>query len=226
MPAKNRDLHGNAPDESGAALLLIDVINHFDYPGGRALARHALPMARRLAVLKQRARRAGIPAIYVNDNFGRWRSDFRGLVERCRTPGAPSRPIVELLTPAEEDYFVLKPKHSGFYATALETLLHYLGAETLVLTGLTADLCVFFTASDAFLRDFRILVPRDCVASIDPDEKTRALHRMAKALNVDVRASARLDLAALARRSSRRRGRTTGESTEWKFRGRPGRRVL
>jgi nicotinamidase-related amidase len=167
-------------------------------------------MARRLAALKQRARRAGIPAIYVNDNFGRWRSDFRGLVEHCRTPGTPSRPVVELLAPAEDDYSVLKPKHSGFYATALETLLHYLGAETVILTGLTADLCVFFTASDAFLRDFRIFVPRDCVASIDPREKTRALRRMAKVLEVDVRASAGLDLAALARRSSRRAGRKAG----------------
>jgi len=204
MPAKNRDLHGNAPDESGAALLLIDLINHFDYPGGRALSRHALPVARRLAALKRRARAAGIPAVYVNDNFGRWRSDFRAIVAHCRRPGAPSQPIVELLAPAEDDYFVLKPKHSGFYATALETLLRYLGSKTLILTGLTADNCVLFTASDAFLRDFRMIVPRDCVASIDPREKTRALQRMAKLLHVDVRASARLDLGALARRRSPR----------------------
>lgn len=204
MPAKNRDLHGSAPDDSGAALLMIDVVNHFEYPGGRALARQAVPMARRLAALKRRARRAGIPAVYVNDNFGRWRSDFRALVERCCAEGAPSRPVVELLAPAEDDYFVLKPKHSGFYATALETLLHYLGSETLILTGLTADLCVFFTASDGFLRDFRIFVPRDCVASIDPRERSRALQRMTKLLGADVRASARLDLGSLARRASPR----------------------
>ena len=199
MPAKNRDLHGNAPDQSGAALLLIDVINHFDYPGGRTLAGHALPMARRLAALKARARRAGIPAVYVNDNFGRWRSDFRSLVEHCGTPGSPSAPIVDLLAPADDDYFVLKPKHSGFYATALGTLLDYLGVQTVILTGLTTEQCVFFTASDAFLRDLRIFVPRDCVASIAPDEKAGALRRMGKLLHVDVRASARLDLARLAR---------------------------
>ena len=205
MPTKNRDLHGSAPDESHAALLLIDVINHFDYPGGRTLSRHALPMARRVAALKGRAAAAGIPAIYVNDNFGRWRSDFRAIVAHCRRPGTPSEPIVALLAPAEEDYFVLKPKHSGFYATALETLLRYLGSETLIITGLTADSCVLFTAADAFLRDFRIVVPRDCVASIDPREKTRALQRMAKLLDVDIRTSARLDLATLARH--RMRGR-------------------
>jgi nicotinamidase-related amidase len=204
VPAKNRDQPGHAPPHTGAALLLIDVVNHFDYPGGRALARHALPMARRLAALKRRARRAGIPAIYVNDNFGRWRSDFRALVEHCRAEGARSRPVVELLAPADDDYFVLKPKHSGFFATALETLLHYLGAETLILTGLTAERCVFFTASDGFLRDFRIFVPRDCVVSIDPRERSRALHRMTTLLDADVRSSARLDLGGLARRGSPR----------------------
>jgi nicotinamidase-related amidase len=204
MPAKNRDLHGSAPDQSPAALLLIDVINHFDYPGGRALSRHALPMARRLAALKRRARRVGIPAIYVNDNFGRWRSDFRSIVAQCERPGTLSRPIVELLAPDEDDYFVLKPKHSGFYATALDTLLRYLGSETLILAGLTADSCVLFTAADAFLRDFRIVVPRDCVASIDPQEKTRALQRMAKLLDADVRASSRLVLATLTRRRATR----------------------
>ena len=204
MPAKNRDLHGSAPDQSPTALLLIDVINHFHYPGGRVLSRRALPMARRLAALKRRAHRAGIPAIYVNDNFGRWRSDFRSIVAECRRPGTPSQPIVELLAPDEEDYFVLKPKHSGFYATALDTLLRYLGSETLILTGLTADSCVLFTAADAFLRDFRIMVPRDCVASIDPTEKTRALQRMATLLDADVRASSRLSLATLTRRPAPR----------------------
>ena len=204
MPAKNRDLHGSAPDQSPAALLLIDVINHFDYPGGRALSRRALPMARRLAALKRRARRVGIPVIYVNDNFGRWRSDFRSIVAQCARPDTLSRPIVELLAPDEDDYFVLKPKHSGFYATALDTLLRYLGSETLILAGLTAESCVLFTAADAFLRDFRIVVPRDCVASIDPQEKTRALQRMAKLLDADVRASPRLALATLTRRRASR----------------------
>jgi nicotinamidase-related amidase len=205
MPTKNRDLHGSAPDQSHAALLLIDVINHFQYPGGRALSRHALPMARRLAAFKRRAHAAGIPAVYVNDNFGRWRSDFRSIVAHCRRPGSPSERIVGLLAPDPDDYFVLKPKHSGFYATALETLLRYLGSETLILTGLTADSCVLFTAADAFLRGCHAVGPRDCVASIDPREKTRALHRMATLLDADVRASTRIDVEALARRARKPR---------------------
>ena len=164
MPTKNRDLHGNAPDEAPIVLLLIDVINDLEFDGGEALLAAALPMAERLAALKRRARAAGIPAIYVNDNFGRWRSDFRTLLNHCRRDGVRGRPVVERLLPESDDYFVLKPKHSGFFSTTLDTLLEYLRASTLILTGLTADNCVLFTASDAYLRDFQLVVPPDCVA--------------------------------------------------------------
>src|SRR4029453_17310074 len=73
MPVKNEDLHGNAPNQSHVALLLIDVINDLEFPEGDQLLRHALPMARQIAALKRRAKQAGVPVIYVNDNFGRWR---------------------------------------------------------------------------------------------------------------------------------------------------------
>src|SRR4030088_2901965 len=111
MPAKNEDLHGSAPDKADVALLLIDVINDLDFPEGEQLLRHALPMARRIAALKERARGADIPVIYVNDNFGRWRSDFNAQVEHCLQDGVRGRPLAELLRPGEDDYFVLKPKH-------------------------------------------------------------------------------------------------------------------
>src|SRR4051812_235660 len=113
-PQKNENLHGNAPDHSAVALLLIDVINDLDFPEADQLLRYALPMARTIAGLKSRARQAGIPVIYVNDNFGRWRSDFNAQVEHCLRDGVPGKSIVELLKPEEADYFVLKPKHSGF----------------------------------------------------------------------------------------------------------------
>jgi nicotinamidase-related amidase len=61
---------------TGTVLLLIDVINDLDFPGSLALVRQAEPMATRLARLKRRAVHAGIPVVYVNDNFGQWRSDF------------------------------------------------------------------------------------------------------------------------------------------------------
>jgi nicotinamidase-related amidase len=132
------------------ALILIDVINDFDFPRAEALLRHALPAAERIATLKERARRARIPTIYANDNFGRWRSDFRRQIEHCLEEGRRGRQIVELLRPAVDDYFVLKPMHSGFFSTTLEVLLERLKVRRLVLTGFAADICVLYTANDAY----------------------------------------------------------------------------
>jgi nicotinamidase-related amidase len=199
MPAKNDDLHGNVPDTAAAALILIDVINDLEFEGGERLLEHALPMAERIAALKRRARRAGIPTIYANDNYGRWQSDFSKLLDHVRQDGVRGRPIAELLLPNEDDYFVLKPKHSGFYSTTLDTLLDYLKARTLILTGMAGASCVLFTASDAFMRDFHLYVPADCVASIDLDENEYALRQMRTVLHADTIPSTELDLESLAR---------------------------
>ena len=198
MPARNPDLHGMVPDHSTVALLLLDVVNDLSFPGGERLLRHAVPMARRLARLRTRAKRAGIPVIYVNDNYGRWQSDFRRLTARCRRTGARGKPIVDLLAPAEDDYFVLKPKHSGFFSTTLDVLLAYLGARTLVLTGLAGNICVLFTAHDAYMRDYRLVVPADCVASETRRQNQQALRVMHTLLKADVTPSIRLRLDRLA----------------------------
>jgi nicotinamidase-related amidase len=200
MPAKNPDLHGNAPDKADVAILLIDVINDLEFPQGDQLLRFAVPMADRISELSDRARKAGVPVVYVNDNFGRWRSDFHAQVEHCLSDGVRGRPVVERLRPAEDDYFVLKPKHSGFYSTTLEILLEYLGARTLVLCGMAANICVLFTANDAYMRDFHLVVPEDCVASNTEEENRYALEQMRKVLKADTRASEGLRLEDLARR--------------------------
>jgi nicotinamidase-related amidase len=96
MPEKNVDLHGSAPDKHKFALLLIDVINDFDFPEGDQLLKHARPMARILLRLKRRAQKAGVPVIYINDYFGRWKSDFRGCRLLCTTrPGRRYRQFTE-----------------------------------------------------------------------------------------------------------------------------------
>ena len=188
-PSKNLDLHGSAPDTSSVALLLIDVINALDFGGADKLVGPALTMAHAVAGLKRRCARAGIPAIYVNDNFGRWRDDQHAIVARALAPGALGRPVVQLLRPEAEDYFVVKPKHSGFFATPLDTLLTYLRARTLILAGIGTELCVLFTANDAYMRDYHLIVPSDCVTAIDPIEGDLALGRMVKLLQADVRPS-------------------------------------
>jgi nicotinamidase-related amidase len=196
-PAKNQDLHGNVPENSGIALLLIDVINDMEFEGAEALAAAALPMAGRIATLKRRAKAAGIPSIYVNDNFGRWQSDFRRVVRHCLEDGVRGEAIARLLAPEEDDYFVLKPKHSAFYATTLDILLAYLGARTVILTGVAGNICILFSANDAYMRDFHVVVPSDCVASNTERENRHALEQMQLILKADITPSTDLDLSAL-----------------------------
>ncbi|HEV7589265.1 MAG TPA: isochorismatase family cysteine hydrolase [Longimicrobium sp.] len=197
MPEKNQDLHGMVPDAAPVALLLIDVINAMDFPdGGERLAENALPAARRLAELRRRAKELEIPVIYANDNFGKWRSDFREVVEHA-LEDVPGRPIAELLRPEKDDYFVLKPKHSAFYATTLDVLLKYLGTRRLVMAGFSGDVCVLFTAGDAYMRDLHVHVPADCVASVSDEENHRALAYMRRVLDVRTAPSTVIDLRKL-----------------------------
>jgi nicotinamidase-related amidase len=184
------------------ALLLVDVINDMQFAGSEPLVAQAVPMARRLAALKKRTAAARIPAIYINDNFGKWRSDFRRLVEHCTTDDVPGREVATLLRPTEEDYFVLKPKHSAFFDTTLDTLLEHLGTQTVILTGIAGNICVFFSASDAYMRDLRLYVPRDCTVSNTAQENDHALEQMRTVLKADITASDALDLDAVLRKSS------------------------
>jgi nicotinamidase-related amidase len=197
-----------APDGGGArrsgersALILVDVVNPLDFPGGEALLAHARPAARRIAALRRRASAAGVPAIYVNDNFDCWHLGFRELVERVRAGAGPGRVLLEELAPdPSRDYFVLKPMHSAFFHTAFEVLLQRLGVGRLVLTGFAGDSCVLFTAADAYMRRFEIVVPEDCVASQRMEDNRRALEQMQRLLKADTRPSRQLAFAAPADR--------------------------
>jgi nicotinamidase-related amidase len=197
MPAKNQDLHGNVPENSPVALLMVDVINDLEFDGGEKVLESALAMARSLAALAERARKAGIPVIYVNDNFGKWRSDFHKLLDHCLHDEVRGRPIAELLKPDKSDYFVLKPKHSGFFATTLETLLEYLQARTLIIGGIATDRCVLFTASDAHMRDLNLVVPEDCSAAESAESHRMTMELMSRILSADTRPSSEIDLDQL-----------------------------
>jgi nicotinamidase-related amidase len=202
MPTKNEDLHGNVPDKAEVALLLIDVINDLEFEDGEKLLKFALPMAEKIAELRKRARQAKIPVIYVNDNFGRWQSDFNKILQHCLNDDVRGKPLAEQLSPEEDDYFVLKPKHSGFFSTTLDTLLDYLSARTLILTGVAANICVLFTANDAYMRDFNLVIPSDCVASNTAEENEHAMKLMEQVLKADTTVSDKLDLEALKRIAS------------------------
>jgi nicotinamidase-related amidase len=176
------------------ALLLIDVINHFDFPDGDRILEQAFKIAPGIARLKSRARAAGIPTIYVNDNFGEWRSERSALLKRCLRPDAKGVRFVEQVQPDEKDYFVLKPMHSAFYQTPLETLLRHLGSRTLILTGLTTNSCITCTAHDANMRDLQLIVPSDCSAARTREEHKQALLHLKNMLGASTGRSTALKL--------------------------------
>ena len=172
---------------SRTVLLLVDVINPLDFDGADDLAPAALASAERIAVLKQRLRARGVAAVYVNDNFGHWRSNFDDLLGHCRAlRGAPAK-LVRLLKPDARDLTVLKPRYSAFDQTPLELLLTRMATRELVLAGLAADLCVQFTAADAYVRGFRLWVPADCTAAESPARQAAALDWMRLALKARTR---------------------------------------
>jgi nicotinamidase-related amidase len=185
--------------ESPVALLLIDVVNPMDFDGAEALLPYAIAASRQIERLRDRSRAAGVPVIYVNDNFDCWHLGFRELVDKFRAAQVPGTPILDRLAPAvERDFYILKPCHSGFFRTGLEVLLERMKARALVLTGFATDICVWFTANDAYMRGFRVIVPADCVASERASDSDRALRQMARVLKADITASEQLDLGKLA----------------------------
>lgn len=194
----------SAPHSSKFALLIIDMISDFEFEDGQLLFRYAMPVARNILRLKRRARAAHIPTIYVNDNFGQWRSDFRQLVQRCLNERLRGMPITRMLAPEDEDYFVLKPANSGFFSTPLRTLLQLIGVETIMLTGVTSNQCVLFTAADAYVRNYQLFVPRDCVAAIKMKDNELALTYFKTVLKADVRSSSRISLSRAARGPKRK----------------------
>jgi nicotinamidase-related amidase len=181
------------------ALLLIDVLTTFQFPDGDAILEGALRMRDSLVRLKARSRAAGIPALYVNDNFGDWRSEKEVLIGRCLE--AKGAQFVRALLPDSEDYFVLKPMHSAFYMTPLEVLLQHLQVETLILTGLTSTSCVTVTAYDANMRGFDIYVPTDCSCARNAEEHSQALAQLEATAAANLRRSTSLKLPNLIRAS-------------------------
>jgi len=193
MP-RSSTLHGSAPDTSKFALLILDLISDFEFEDGARLYKNARPIARRIATLKRRVKAAGVPTIYVNDNLGRWRSDRAQIVDHCLRRSSRGRELVELLMPEPDDYFIVKPKHSGFFATPLHTLLENIRARTLILTGVTSHQCVLFTAADAYVREYGLTIPRDCIAAMDARQTRSALDIFRTALKADTRPASRIRL--------------------------------
>ncbi len=188
-PPFKLDAGGVRLPRSPTVLVLVDFINPLDFAGARQLAEPAVAAARATRRLKERLAEAGVPTIYANDNYGVWRSAFKDILDHCcEQHGAPSE-MARLLAPERDDLVLLKPRHSAFFATPLDLVLSQMHARTLILAGLSADICVQMTAMDATLRGYELWVPADCTAAETDDAKKTALAYMKRVLKADVRSS-------------------------------------
>ncbi len=175
-------------------LLIIDMINEFKFPEAEHMFPEVLSVAERITELKVRLKAAALPIIYINDNFGQWRSNLPQLVQKCLSERCRGRAIVQHLQPDENDYIVLKPRHSGFFGTPLELLLTFVGARKLIITGIATDSCVLYTAADAYMRDYELIVPSDCVTTVNPQAHGHALHHMQTMLKANTCHSSTLSI--------------------------------
>ncbi|MBH0231179.1 isochorismatase family cysteine hydrolase [Halobacillus yeomjeoni] len=169
------------------ALIITDMVNKMDFDGGDDLLRHSLSMVDNLISLKKKVKEKGVPVIYVNDNFGLWQDNASELIKECKK--GRGEPVVDAVMPEEDDYFIIKPKHSGFYGTQLDILLKHLKVENLILTGVAGDICVLFTANDAYMREYNLWVPKDCVASEKIEDNDNALQIIQRSLFANTRES-------------------------------------
>jgi nicotinamidase-related amidase len=186
---------------SSRALLILDMISEFDFPDWKPVLKSARRIAPRIARLRERARNAGVPVVYVNDIPADWDVDRRTLIRRCTRAGARGREVVSTVAPGEGDYFIYKPKHSGFFASSLDELLATLGRRELILTGTTTHQCVLFTAMDAYVRDYSVVIPRDCVAAATSEQSRHGLFILQHALRARVIDSTSLRFSLRRKRS-------------------------
>lgn len=158
------------------ALVVIDMINTYEHEDAELLlpsVRQALPGVRRLI---SRARAEGVDVIYVNDNFGRWRSHHDEILGIALD--GPHADLVDPVRPDADSLFVVKARHSIFFQTPLEYLLGQLGVDRLVLCGQVTEQCVLYSALDAHIRHVPTVVAPDAVAHIHQDLADAALRMM------------------------------------------------
>jgi nicotinamidase-related amidase len=173
------------------------------FEGAGALMAQAEPMAQRLAALKRRAMTAGVPCIYVTDNVGQWRSDFRRTVKHCTSARSPGRRVSQRLRTTRRAFFVLKPRHSGFFDTTLDTLLKTLRIRRVIVIGIAGNICVLFTANHAYMRDLKLLAPQDCMVSNTPADNAYALRQIETVMKGEVTPSTALTFTRPRRHAPR-----------------------
>ncbi|MFH9468949.1 isochorismatase family cysteine hydrolase [Streptomyces clavifer] len=177
---------------SRSAVIVIDMINTYEHPDADLLlpaVRKAVPAIRRLL---ERARAADVPVIYVNDNFGEWRSHHGEIVETALS--GQHAELVQPLRPDGDSLFVVKARHSIFYETPLPYLLSQLGVQQVILSGQVTEQCVLYSALDAHIRHLDVVVVQDAVAAIHDDLADAALRMMQRNMDADLRTAEQVEL--------------------------------
>ena len=166
------------------ALLIIDMINDFQFSHGPILAKKCGIITNPILQLKKTMKSFGCPIIYINDHYQLWRSDIDQLITHCTNEY--SKNIIHKIAPNADDYIFIKPHYSAFYETPLNSLLGYLKIENLILTGVAGNICILFTANDAHMRNYTLYVPQDCIASNDDQDNLHALKIMEATLKANI----------------------------------------
>jgi ureidoacrylate peracid hydrolase len=165
-------------DPRHTALVIVDMQNDFCHPQG-VMGRHGEDLSEfpaaieTIAGLVKTARASGAMIVHVqgaNMETGR-PGNHRGLVSEKQKVMQLTKPDtwgaeqVAELAPDPGEEIVVKHRYSSFVDTRLETLLRTNHIKTLVVTGTATQTCVESTVRDGQMRDYRIVVPRDGVAS-------------------------------------------------------------
>lgn len=166
------------------ALLIVDMINNFEFDMGETLAKKTEKIVPHILSLKEHARQNEWPIIYINDHYGLWQADIKNIQQECTNER--SKDIITKIAPVDADYFLIKPKHSAFYETALHTLLTELQVRHIIITGIAGNICVLFTANDAYMREYSITIPKDCIASNSDEDNEFTLTMMENVLFAEI----------------------------------------
>lgn len=186
---QDRNLRGDKTTDKATALIICDVISDFTFPGAQRFLPRLKKIAPVIGRLRDRADAAGAAVIYVNDNVGAWRSDRASVLGTAMSTTSRMPREVQQILPRDDDYLLLKPQYSAFFGTPLDSLLFHLGVSRLVVTGIATEICVLFSAHDAYLRGFGLHVPRDGCAGISDEAHASSLALMSRALKTDVRSA-------------------------------------
>jgi nicotinamidase-related amidase len=169
---------------NATALVVVDMLNPYEHPEADRLAERVARALPGFIDLRDRADQGETPIVYVNDNYGDWNSSAQELAEAAINGRHPE--LVEPVLPREGHSFVIKARHSVFYETPLEYLLDQMGVDRLILAGQVTEQCILYSALDAYVRHFRVVIPTDAVAAIYDHLAEAALEMMERNLSAEL----------------------------------------